>query len=576
MLSKRIKAAKGDVPADLVLKNGKVINVFTLEAESLDVAVCDGMIVGLGNYDGINEVDCSGKYIAPGFIDGHIHLESSMMKPAEFAKTVLPHGTTTVITDPHEIANVCGCEGIDYMIQATKGLPLDVYFALPSCVPSTPLDESGACLDAEDLKAYYQNENVVGLAEVMNYIGVINGDPHVLRKIEDALKEDKVIDGHAPGLSGKDLCAYLTAGVQSDHECSNAKEGMERIRRGQWVMIREGTAAKNLEDLISLFEYPYNQRTMLVTDDKHPGDLLNFGHIDYIIRKAISLGANPFAAIKMATFNAATYFDLKHRGAIAPNYLADLVILSDLESVQIERVYKKGQLIAREGKALFFKENEVDLKLNDKVSHSFDMAALTPESFCLNQKKNRDIQKLRVISLQAGQIMTNELLEDYHFETDGIDVEKDIIKLAVIERHLHTGHIGLGYIHGYGLKSGAIASSVAHDAHNLIVAGTNEADMALAANTVREMQGGWVIVCNEEVIDKLPLPIAGLMSDLDADTLEKKIAAMKIAAKKQGVSDLIDPFMTLAFVSLPVIPVLKLTTHGLVDVEKQCVVEAGF
>lgn len=580
MLEQRIQKACGRQKADLVLKNGSIINVFTEEIEKADVAMSDGMIIGIGEYEGIEEIDCSGKFIAPGFIDGHIHLESSMMHPVEFTKTVLPRGTTTVITDPHEIANVSGSKGIEYMLMETKGLPLDIYFVLPSCVPSSKFDESGAILKAKDLKPFYENERVFGLGEVMNYVGTIDGNHEVLDKIEDAQNQGGIVDGHAPSLTGNKLCAYITAGVQSDHECSRFEEAKERIRRGQWVMIREGTAAKNLEELISLFYAPFHQRSMLVTDDKHPSDLIKNGHIDYIIKKAVSLGAEPCIAIKMATLNPATYFGMKNKGAVAPNYVADLLILSDLNTIEVESVYKGGILVAKEGKVekleqtIHKEENkEVYKEINKKVMNSFHLEELREEDFYIHVKEENEKKKIRMIGLQPKEIITDEVIEEYLPDNNGINMEKDIIKLAVIERHFGTGHKGMAYLKGYGLKKGAIASSVAHDSHNLIVAGTNQSDMCIAANCVSKMQGGIAVVCDGEILGKLPLPIAGLMSELDVDTLEKKISDLKDIARNLGVYEEIDPFMTLAFVSLPVIPRLKLTTFGLVDVIKQQIVD---
>jgi adenine deaminase len=572
MLKKCVQAGSGKQKADLVFKNAGIVNVFTEELEQGDVAVCDGIIVGIGSYEGADEVDCTGKFLVPGLIDGHIHLESSMMQPAEFVRTVLPHGTTALVTDPHEIANVCGREGIDYMYKATRGLPLEVYFTLPSCVPAAPLDESGACLEAEDLRAYYQEKRVVGLAEMMNYVGTTAGDSQILQKIEDARHFGKVVDGHAPGLTGNDLCAYISAGVHSDHECSTSREAAERIRRGQWIMVREGTAARNLEALMPMFEYPYCERAMLVTDDKHPGDLLENGHIDAIIRKAVRLGADPCKAVKMGSFNAAVYFGLRQMGAVAPGYQADLVLLSDLEEFRVEAVYKKGTLAVREGKALPFAAPSVNQKLSERVYHSFNMKKLEEEDFLLSVHKKKKEGHIRVITLQNGQILTGEEILPYTSQQDGVNVRDDIIKLAVLERHHRTGHRGLGYLKGYGLKKGAVASSVAHDSHNLIVAGTNARDMALAANCVREIQGGWALVADGQILAQLPLPVAGLMSDLDAQTLAERIRLMKERAHELGVGRGIDPFMTLAFVSLPVIPALRLTTSGLVDTQTQKIV----
>lgn len=573
MVNRQIRVARGSEPADLVFKHASVVNVFTEQVEVLDVAICQGMIVGLGTYDGLKELDCTGKYLVPGFIDGHIHLESSMMQPAEFARTVLPHGTTTVVTDPHEITNVCGTKGLDYMLTATEGLPLDVYFMLPSCVPSTALDESGAVLEAEDLRPYYKKQRVLGLAEMMNYPGVLNGDPATLAKITEAARHHGILDGHAPGLTGKDLNAYIAAGIQSDHECSNGEEAKERIRRGQWVMVREGTAARNLEALMPMFRHPYSDRTLLVTDDKHPGDLLRLGHIDYILRRAVSLGADPCTAVRMSSLNAARYFKLNRVGAIAPGYIADMVLLEDLEAFHVLATYKAGKLVAEAGKAKDFAEPEISEWLRDSVYHSFHMKKYDKEDFHIFHEEAEN--KIRVISLIEGEILTEEAIMDYVQGHNGIVLDQDILKLAVMERHHHTGHVGLAYIKGYGLKKGAIASSVAHDSHNLLIVGTNETDMCVAAKCVEEMQGGWAVVADGKVVEKLPLPVAGLMSDLSAHELAERIGKMKAAATTLGVQPGIDPFMTLAFMSLPVIPKIKLTTLGLVDVETQKIVKTG-
>jgi adenine deaminase len=572
MIGKALSVARGIEKADLVLKNAYIVNVFSENIEHADVAITNGMIVGIGEYEGIEEVDCTGKFVAPGFIDGHIHLESSMLKPVEFAKAVLPHGTTAVIADPHEIANVCGLDGIEYMMEATKELPLDTYFVLPSCVPSTSFDESGCVLSAEDLNGLYREEKVLGLGEVMNYIGTINGEEEILHKIEDAYSNHRIVDGHAPGLTGKDLCAYVVAGVQSDHECTNIEEAKEKIRRGQWVMIREGTAAKNMTSLMDLFQAPYHQRTLLVTDDKHPNDLIQTGHIDYIIRRAIAFGVDPCIAIKMATFNAASYFGLKARGAIAPGYQADIVILNDLRELKIEKVYKQGKLIVDNNNVIKIEEPSINPRIIDKIYHSFYCKEIVTEDFNLKIDAQAVGEFFRVITLIKGEILTKEGRVPLENGKPEISIGKDIIKLAVMERHHNTNHIGIGFVQGYGLKKGAIASSVSHDSHNLIVIGTNEKDMAVAANCIREMQGGWAIALEGEIIGKLPLPIGGLMSDYDALTVAQIMIGMKTKARDLGVEEGIDPFMTLAFISLPVIPELRLITTGLIDVQKQCTV----
>ncbi len=564
-----LAAARGIKKADLVLKHANIINVFTEAVECGDVAICGDTIVGIGEYEGEEELDCTGYYIAPGLIDGHIHLESSMMKPVEFARSVIPHGTTAVITDPHEIANVCGMDGIEYMLEASAELPLDVFFVLPSCVPATAYDENGCTLLARDLEPLYTNPKVVGLAEVMDYYETIRGASDILQKIEDARAAGKIVDGHAPGLLGKDACAYVTAGVQSDHECISLEEAKEKHRLGQWIMIREGTAAKNLEALIGLFVPPYHQRAMLVTDDKHPYDILYHGHMDDILRKAVSLGADPCIAIKMASFNTASYFGLKSRGAVAPGYHADLILLSDLKDFAVKKVIKDGKLVVEAGRCTPIKDQEIRKEILDRVYHTFDCSEIVPEDFRIREVANSGEQYYRVIRLVEGEITTQEAKAYLSEGKPFVNVAEDILKLGVIERHHHTNHIGIGFVNGYGLKRGAIASSVSHDSHNIIVVGTNDTDIAIAANCIRDMQGGWAIALNGRIIGNLPLSVAGLISDLDAPTLSEQIKSLKNVARELGVASGIDPFMSLAFVSLPVIPKLRLTTTGLFDAQVQ-------
>ncbi len=562
----KINVAFGEKKADLVLKNARIVNVFTNELEKADIAIHEGYIVGIGDYNGDNELDLDGATVCPGLIDGHIHLESSMLAPSEFARTVVPHGTTTVITDPHEIANVVGTVGIDYMLKASEDLPLDIFFMLPSCVPATDMDESGAELRSETLKRYYNNDRVLGLAELMNAFGTVRADEEILRKIADAKAEGKIIDGHAPGLTANELCAYVVAGVTSDHECSTAAEGMEKIKRGQWVMIREGTAAKNLKALLPLFGKKYYGRCMLVTDDKHPGDLLTQGHIDYIIREAVRRGENPIYAIRMASFNAAQYFGLKDRGAIAPGYRADLLIIDNLESFQVRSVYKDGKLVATNGVLLEeIMPVELPEDIAEKVIHSFHMDELKPSDIQLEQTgKFKRVIGLTDELLTKELIVPNEPHEDFSV-AKGVQLDRNIVKLVVAERHRNTGHIGIGFVYNYGIKKGAIASSIAHDSHNLIVIGTNDEDICLAANTVRENQGGLAVVANGVVLGELAMPIAGLMCEMDAEQVEERMTQLKETCRELGISRTIDPFMTLAFISLPVIPSLRLTTFGLFD-----------
>ena len=551
-----IDVAAGRAPADLVLKNATYVNVFSNELCHGDIAVAEGLIVGMGEYHGKVEVDVSGKLVLPGFIDAHIHLESSLVSPTEFAKAVLPHGTTTVITDPHEIANVMGTDGIEYMLQATEDLPVDVRFMLPSCVPATPLDESGANLDYRAIDSFYDHPRVQGLAEMMNYVGVVNGDGQVVEKIVASQAHHKKIDGHAPGLSGKDLNAYIAAGVYSDHECSDMEDAMNKLRLGQYIMIREGTAARNLEALMPLLTSQYVDRCMFCTDDKHPNDLLEKGHIDYIVKKAISLGADPIVAVKAACHNAARYFLLNNRGAIAPGYLGDFVIIDDFQHFEIEMVYKRGVLMY-DGQLRDFPAPEIDPYLVKRAHDTFHVAHLTAEDFS-------DGRPHAVIGMIPGEIVT----QDAGY-ADHADPEQDILKIAVIELHKNTHHIGLGYIKGYGLKRGAVATSISHDSHNIIVVGATDEDMAAAANRIVENRGGITVMENGQVLGEVTLSIAGIMSDDSLVMVNSALEDAKDEAFGLGVSRGIDPFMTLSFMALPVIPSLRITTRGVFDVSSQ-------
>ena len=551
-----IEAASGREKADLVLKNATYVNVFSNELRTCDIAVANGLIVGMGEYEGEQELDMTGKIVCPGFVDAHIHLESSLVSPREFAKAVLPHGTTTVITDPHEIANVMGTDGIEYMLQATEDLPVDVRFMLPSCVPATPLDESGANLDYRAIDSFYDHPRVQGLAEMMNFVGIINGDSQVVEKIVASQAHHKKIDGHAPGLTGNDLNAYIAAGVYSDHECSNVEEAMAKLERGQFIMIREGTAARNLEALAPLLCEKYIERCMFCTDDKHPNDLLEKGHIDYIVKKAISLGADPIMAVKAAGYTAARYFLLNNRGAIAPGYLADFVVIDNWENFEIEMVYKKGKLMY-DGVLRDFDTPEIDPYLVKRAHDTFHVAPLSAADFT-------DKRPHAVIGMVPGEIVS----EDAGY-ADHIDLEQDILKIAVIERHKNTHHIGLGYIKGYGLKHGTVATSISHDSHNIIVVGTSEEDMAAAANRIVENRGGITVMDGGQILGEVALPIAGIMSDDSLVMVNSALEAAKDEAFRLGVSRGIDPFMTLSFMALPVIPSLRLTTRGVFDVLTQ-------
>ena len=552
-----IDVAAGRAPADLVLKNATYVNVFSNELCHGDIAVAEGLIVGMGEYHGKVEVDVSGKLVLPGFIDAHIHLESSLVSPTEFAKAVLPHGTTTVITDPHEIANVMGTDGIEYMLQATEDLPVDVRFMLPSCVPATPLDESGAILDYRAIDSFYDHPRVQGLAEMMNFVGAINGDEQTVEKIVAAQAHHKKIDGHAPDLQGNDLNAYIAAGVYSDHECSDMEDAMNKLRLGQYIMIREGTAARNLEALMPLLTSQYVDRCMFCTDDKHPNDLLEKGHIDYIVRRAIKAGVDPIIAVKCASHHAARYFLLNNRGAIAPGFLADFVVIDNFDDFNILEVYKKGKLMF-DGKTVTpFEAPEIDPHLVKRSHETFHVAHLEATDFIESRPR-------AVLGMVPGEIVTTDA--GY---AEKISVEDDILKIAVIERHKNTHHIGIGYIKGYGLKSGAVATSISHDSHNIIVVGANEEDMAAAVNRVVELGGGIVVMDDGKVLGELQLQIAGIMSEAPLIEVNEALENAKEQAFKLGVSRGVDPFMTLSFMALTVIPTLRLTTRGVFDVINQ-------
>ena len=550
---KLIDVAAGRDKAELVFKNVKYLNVFTNRFVTADVAITSGYVAGIGDYNGENEIDCTGKYLVPGFIDSHIHLESSIVSPKTFSRVVSAHGTTAVVTDPHEITNVLGADGIEYMLKATENLPIDVFFVIPSCVPASPFDENGAVINHLDTEKYMDNPRVLGLAEMMNFPGTVGGDGEIIKMILSAENSGKVTDGHAPGLGGKSLNAYAAAGVMSDHECTTAEEALEKLSLGQYIMIRQGTAGRNLEALVPLLNGDTYTRCLFATDDKHPGQLSENGHIDYIIKKAISSGVKPEIAYKVASFNAAQYFNLPQRGAIAPGYIADMVLLDDIQNVEISAVYKNGKM-----PELTVKENsDVDSALNARARRTMNTAKITEKSIGITKSSEK------VIGLINGQIVTTD-----EGEAESIDIQNDILKVCVVERHKNTGHIGRCYIKGYGLKSGAVATSIAHDSHNIIAVGTNDSDIVTAVNTIIDMGGGMVVVNNGSVVESLPLEIAGLMTDADIDYVNGKIDSLKQAAYSIGVNKNIDPFMTLSFVSLPVIPHLKLTTLGVVDVDK--------
>ncbi len=559
-MKKRIDIAAGRVDADLVLKNAKIVDVFSEEIIEGDVAISDGRIAGIGEYNGKEEIDLNGKYVAPGLIDGHVHIESSMVTPGQFAKAIVPHGTTTIIADPHEIANVCGLDGIEYILEGSKGIPLDVFVMLPSCVPATAFENSGAKLCADELEKMINSDRVLGLGELMDYPAVIGGNKEVLDKIKIA--GDKIKDGHGPDIAGKELNAYVSAGIRTEHECTTVEEMQDRIRLGMYILIREGSAARNLEELIKGITRANLRRTLFCTDDRHPEDILNDGHIDNNIRLAIKNGIDPISAIKIASLNAAECYRLYDRGAIVPGYLADLIVIDDIESFNVEKVFKEGKLVAKNSKALF----EVKAKKNSKVMDTVRLSEVNKDM--LKIKLESDI--VNVMRLSAHSLVTKKVIrkvdtEEGYFKYNDM---LDILKLVVIERHNKTGNIGLGLVENFNLKGGAIASTVAHDSHNLIVAGDNDEDILLAIKEIGEIGGGITICSKGKVLKSLPLPIAGLISDKSLDEVSTELKEMLKIAYDMGVNKDIDPFMTLAFLALPVIPELKLTDVGLFDVTK--------
>ncbi len=572
-LQKRIAVAAGRDKADLVIKNGKIINVFTRDIISGDVAIVDGVFVGIGNYEGKVVIDAKDQYISPSFIDGHVHIESGMVTPAEFAKTLLPHGVTAVIADPHEIANVAGTVGIRYMLETSEHLPFDVYIMLPSSVPATEFEHSGSKLEMDELAPFLDHPRVLGLAEVMNYPAVIGGDHNMLEKIISTYNSGGKIDGHAAGLDATAINVYMTAMIRNDHESVSIEEAKDRLDRGMYLMIRQGTGAKDLENLISIVNDHNARRCLFVTDDKHLDDLFFEGSIDHNIRLAINNGLHPITAIQMASLNVAECFGLREQGAIAPGYKADFLLISDLEKLTIGQVFKNGELVANKGELVtesFTKSDHhlAQLKNNrhfDSLISTVRLPHLTKEHLVISLEKD---EMANIIGIIPNSLVTEHIVES----ADTIDgkmvpsIEKDQLKIAVIERHHLTGNIGLGIIKGLGLKSGAIATTVGHDSHNLIIAGTNDEDMLMAAKVIERQQGGLTVIKEGKILAFLPLAIAGLMSVQTRSIVIHELKQVERALQQIGTSDLFNPFLTLSFLALPVIPHLKITDMGLFDV----------
>jgi adenine deaminase len=555
-----IKVARKIEKAALVLKNGRIVNVFSGLIETKDIAVEDGLVVGIGEYEGYEEMDLMGKYVAPGFIDGHVHIESSMLTPPEFAKIIMPKGTTSIIADPHEIANVNGVEGIRFLMDAAKATPLDVFMMIPSCVPATIFETSGDVITANDIGKMKLLDNVSGLGEVMNYPDVLSGDPTIHEKI--SIMQNRNVDGHAPGLTGPDLNAYILSGIKTDHECTTYQELEERVARGMYVLLREGSHTRNEKALLQGYTLDNHRRLVFCTDDKHPEDIVREGHINYNVNLAIKNGISPIMAIRMATINTAECYKLKGYGGIAPGYFADMIVFDNLNQIEPEMVFKKGQIVANNGKALF----DTKIMLNGFVTKT---VKIKNSIINLNISLNHNL--VNVIDLIPNNATTKKSIAKVKVE-QGLYVNNpndDILKLAVIERHHYSGNVGLGLVRGYGLTNGAIAMTISHDSHNLIVLGDNDSDMQLAIETIKKIDGGIVIVRHHEVIEYLSLEVGGIMTNAKAEIVIRKLNDMVSVTRKMGVKTIHeDPFLSLAFLSLMVIPEIKLSDKGLFDVTK--------
>lgn len=563
-LERRIDMASGKIPADLLITNCKVVDVFNQTIIDGPLAIGEGKIIGCGDYQAKTTLDAEGKYILPGLIDGHVHIESSSLTPSQFARCILPFGTTTIIADPHEIANVCGLNGIRYMLEAAKRLPLNIQVMLPSCVPATPFEQSGAVLEAADLETLINEPGILGLGEVMDYPSVINHAPNMMDKLMMAKAHNRVMDGHSPGVSGKALTAYIMSGISTDHECATQEDMLARIRQGMYVLLREGSTCKDLLNLLPAVTPANARRCVLCTDDREPADIMQTGHINKSLRLAVAAGLDPLLAISMATLNAAECFGLKGKGAIAPGYDADLLVVDDLRDFNAHQVFVAGVEVARAGEMVV----ALPEYHCDKVLNTVNIAPISAADLRLELASN----KVRAIGVIPKSVVTEHLQLEVNVNEDGSFKAQDnpgLNKLAVIERHHATGNIGLGILANYGLKNGAIAVSVAHDSHNIVVVGDNDSDMLAAVEDIKAMGGGFTLCRDGKVLANLPLPIAGLMSDKSASDVGKQLHNMiAIAHKEFGISDAMQPLMTLVFMTLPVIPELKLTSTGLFDVRK--------
>ncbi len=561
-LKKLIDIAAGRIPADIVIKNCRIINVFSGEITEGDIALCGTYIAGIGDYEGETTVDANGRFAAPGFIDSHIHIESSYVSPEEIGRLLVPHGGATIIADPHEIVNVCGIRGLDYMMKAAEGTKLDIKYMLPSCVPATPFEHAGAVINAPEMREPIKRDGILGLGEFMNFPGVIRTDDDVLDKLMTAKEEGKLIDGHSPGITGKDLNAYVAAGILADHECSTAEEMKERLDRGMYILLRQGSACHNLRTLLKAVTQENSRRCLLCSDDRQPRTILHEGHLDNHLKICVEEGIDPVTAIRMATLNAAECFRLYDRGAIAPGYRADIVLLDDLKDFHVNRVWIAGELTAEEGKYL------PEIKVHDIsfVKGSVIVKDFSKERFKMHLKSGH----VNVISIMPGGVVTQKDTADICLDENGEfirDPEVDIVKVAVVERHQGTGNVACGFLKGYGIREGAVALSVAHDSHNIIVVGVSDDEMEFAVRSLIDQEGGIVLVKEGKVIESMPMPIAGLMSDRSGEWVDRKLADIHEKAYTElGISGDVEPVMTLCFMSLAVIPEVKLTDMGLFDV----------
>ncbi len=563
-LKKLIDVSAGRIPADVVIRNCKIVNVFSGTITEGDIAICDDQIAGVGSYEGIEEVDAQGRYAAPGFIDSHIHIESSYVSPEEIGRMLVPHGGTTIIADPHEIVNVCGIKGLDYMMEAAKGTVLDIKFVMPSCVPATPFEHSGAVINAPEMEEPMKRDNIIGLGEFMNYPGVIAADDMVLEKILVAKKNGKIIDGHGPGLTGKELNTYASVGILADHECATVEDMQERLNAGIYIMLREGSACHNLRTMIRGVTPENSRRCILCSDDRQPKTMLREGHLDNHMRICVEEGLDPITVIRMATLNAAECFRLHDRGAIAPGYRADIVLLDDLKDFNVSKVWVAGKMAAEDGRYL----PEIRHYDISSVKGSVVLKDFSAEKLKMHLRSNR----VNVIEILPGGVVTKKSTAEIDLDDAGEFVrnpEQDVVKVAVVERHQGTGNVACGFLKGYGIKEGAVALSIAHDSHNIIVVGVNDAEMEFAVNSLVKQEGGIVLVRNGKVIENMPMPIAGLMSDQTGEWVNRRLTSIHDSAYEiLGINRDVEPVMTLCFMSLIVIPEIKLTDIGLFDVTK--------